>query len=402
MRQKKPIVLLEKSAEKRHKAVGAFIKKQKGQTLILVPEVAMLAGYTTIGTLYHAGLKQSEKKDIWSAVKSGDIQIVIGTQKALFLPFSNLELIVIIEEQYESHKLWDQYPRLHNVRGANMLASIHNAQLLTASSHASISSRYFIEQKKHDVLLDNPIHITIEVIPFSFEDRKWKRALPNDAGTKIRAWSRQGKKVLVLYNKKDNQSIREVLYFHLSKKAKECIALGTTSLLADAIHQAYDRVVWIAPELTIRAIDHRSSERARMLAARLQTITPKFPITFVTRNSDLAQQTLGASDAIWYEKVLKERRLLNLPPFTDLVRLTVRDKSAKKALLRAEKVFELLQFELEKFAASRAFGPYQERSPKKSKLVEWHILVSGELSELVKVYKSLPIDSADVDPQRIV
>lgn len=378
------------------------MKKQKGQTLILVPEVAMLREYADKGMLYHAGLKQSEKKEIWNQVHDEKIEVIIGTQKALFLPFKNLAKIIIVEEQYETHKLWDQYPRLHTVRGAEMLAQIWNAQIVHESSYPSIRLRFLVENKTIKPLAKKPGEIKTNIIPFSFEDRKWKRALPNDAGTAIRAWARQGKKVLVLYNKKDNQKIQDILYFRLSKKAKECISLGTTSLLTDAQTEKYDRVVWIAPELTMRAIDYRSSERARVLAARLQSITPKQPITVVTRNSDLTQQILGASDAQWYEKVLKERKLLNLPPFTDLVRLTIRDKTAKKALSRAENVFELLQTELKKFPGSRAFGPYQERSPKKSKLFEYHILVSGKLESLSKTYKNLPIDIADVDPQRIV
>ncbi|MEK7499756.1 MAG: hypothetical protein AAB649_04075, partial [Patescibacteria group bacterium] len=232
--------------------------------------------------------------------------------------------------------------------------------------------------------------------------RKWKRALPNDAGTAIRAWARQGKKVLVLYNKKDNQKIAETLHFHLSKKAKENIALGTTSLLTDAVEQQYDRVVWIAPELTMRAIDYRSGEHARILAARLQNITPKIPLMIVTRSLDLTQQILGVDDTTWYEKVLKERRLLNLPPYTDLVRLTVRDKSMKKALSRAEQVSTMLREALAKNPENRAFGSYQERTPKKSKLFEYYILLSGKLEILSEAYKNLPIDSADIDPQRIV
>lgn len=402
MKQKIPSIIIEKSTKKRLKSIQQLLKKQKGQTLILLPEVAMLHEYTGMGTLYYAGLKQSEKKEIWNHVQDNNVQVIIGTQKALFLPYKNLKTIIVDEEQYETHKLWDQYPRLHTVRGAELLAKVWGAKLVYASSYPSVRLHFMIEANSCEVLVRNPVQIQTTIIPFSFEDRKWKRLLPNDAGTAVRAWARQGKKVLVLYNKKDNQKIRAVLHFRLSKKAKESISLGTTSLLTDAAQKEYDRVVWIAPELTMRAIDYRSSERARVLAARLQSITPKQPITVVTRNSELSQQILGVSDTVWYEKVLKERRLLHLPPYTDLVRVTVRDKSIKKAHTRADNVFGLLQNALEKFPATRAFGPYEERSPKKSKLFEWHILLSGELKNLSEAYKNLPIDSADIDPQRIV
>ncbi len=402
MKQEKPIAIIEKDSGKRKKKIGFLLRKQKGQVLILVPEVAMLAEYASFGTIYHAGLTQSEKKDIWKKVQTGEIQTVIGTQKALFLPFQSLTAVVIDEEQYESYKLWDQYPRLNTVRAAVALGAVYKARIVYASSYPSIRLRYMIEQKECEVESDNPIGISSDIIPFGFEDRKWKRALPNEAGTKIRAWAREGKKVLVLYNKKDNQKITETLYFRLSKKAKENTVIGTASLLTDAMHMKYDRVVWITPEFTMKAIDYRSAERARVLAARLQAISPTHPITIVSRSSELAHQSFNGPDSVWYERVLKERRLLRLPPFTDVVRLTVRDKDMKKAKVRSETVVEMLETILTNIPKTNVLGPFQEKGPKKSKLVEFHILVSGEFDTIVSAYQNLPVDSADVDPHRIV
>lgn len=399
---KKPVAIIERDARKLQKQITALLKKQTGQVLILVPEVAMLEGYESMGTVYYAGLKQSEKKDILVKVQAGEITTVIGTQKALFLPWKNLQTIVIDEEQYESHKLWDQYPRLNTIRAAAALADIWKAQLVYLSSYPSVRLRYAIEQKECEVPVRNPVEIRAEIIPFGFDDRKWKRAVPNEAGTTIRAWAREGKKVLVLYNKKDNQKIQDVLYYRLSKKAKENIVLGTASLLTGAVHTEYDRAIWIAPEFTMRAIDYRSTERARILAARLQNITPKHPITIVARSSELAKEVFQTEDSVWYERVLKERRLLNLPPFTDLVRLTIRDKDTKKAKSRAETVIGMLETILKDVQKTNILGPFQEKGPKKSKLVEFHILVSGTFDTIVAAYQNLPVDSADVDPHRVV
>ncbi len=402
MKNTQPIAIIEQNDIKRRTQLSDLTRKQKGQSLILVPEVAMLQPYRDAGVLYHAGLSQPEKRDIWNAVQAGTIPLVIGTQKALFLPFKNLSTIIIDEEQFESYKLWDQYPRLHSVRGARALTDIFAANMVYASSYPSIQLRYMIEQKLCEVASHHPVVLQTHVIPFAFEDRKWKRSLPNEAGTNIRAWARQGKKVLVLYNKKDNAKIREALHFRLSKKAKENVTLGTASLLKDAADFPYDHVVWIAPEFTAKAFDYRSSERARLLAARLQKLTPKKPITLVTRSEEHIRNILTVSDDAWYEHIMKERRSLNLPPFTDLVRLTVRDKKRQKAQSRAEAVFELLLEAFAKEKTVRAFGPFQERKPKKTKLVEFHILLSGELDRLIPVYENLPIDSADVDPHTIV
>ncbi len=397
-----PIAIIEKDIKKRQKAIRKHIQKTEGQTLILVPEVAMLDAYADMGAIYHAGLKQSEKKNIKASVASGLVKVVVGTQKALFLPFQNLSLVVIDEEQYESYKLWSQYPRLHTVRGAVELARVWEAHVIYGSSYPSLRLRHLCAEGMCTKAADNPIALSVELQQFSFEDRKWKRALPNDIGSQIRAWARGGKRILVIHNKKDHARIKDVLFFRLSAKAKKNIALGTTALLSEATSASYDYVVWVFPELTMHAIDHRSNERARMIAARMQLLAPKKPIYVVTRSMNMAHEVLVLDDAAWQVKALEERKRLSLPPFTDVVRLTVRDKSKAKARTRMMDVIQILTTSLPAKSGAQVFGPFQDRAGKATDVHEYHALAVGQLSMLLEAYKNVPIDAADIDPHRIV
>ena len=397
-----PIAIIEKDLKKRQKAIRAHMQKTAGQTLILVPEVAMLDAYADMGVVYHAGLKQSEKKNIRARVVSGEVRVVVGTQKALFLPFQQLSLVVIDEEQYESYKLWSQYPRLHTVRGALELARVWGAHVIYGSSYPSLRLRHLCAEGMCKKVIDNPVTLSVELQQFSFEDRKWKRALPNDIGSKIRSWARGGKRILVIHNKKDHARIQEVLFFHLSAKAKKNIILGTTALLSDAVSTTYDHVVWVFPELTMHAIDHRSNERARMLASRMQLLAPAKPIYVVTRSMNMAHDVLMLDDGAWQTKALEERKRLSLPPFTDVVRLTVRDKSKTKARTRATDVIQILTTSLPAKSGAQVFGPFQDRAGKATDVHEYHALAVGQLSVLLEAYKNVPIDAADVDPHRIV
>ncbi len=396
----KIIAIIEQDTNRRVAALQEVIRKRGGQAFILVPQVWMLAQYEGAGTVYHAGMRQSEKRRIWDEVKTGAIRTVIGTQKALFLPFCDLQTVIVDEEQLESHKLWDQYPRLHGVRAAAELARIWKAQLVYASSFPSVRLAHAIAQKTVSLRINNPTVLQCDIIPYSFDDRKYKRPLPDDVRTIIRKAVKRGERVLVLYNKKDNAKLLDSLLYRMSKRAKEKIVIGTIGLLAMPHAQPYGLVVWAIPEMTLRAIDHRSSERARAIAARLQQISRTGRITVCTKYQDIVRDALAAPANEWLEKTLAERRRLHLPPYADLVRLTVRDVSEKKACKRAEEVrFELVR-SLE--TSAHVFGPYQELGKKQGKYHVFHILLSGSLPDLMRAYGPLPIDSADADPHRVV
>lgn len=398
----KVFAIIEQDTGKRQKKIFAYLKKQKQQALILVPEKHMLDAYKDAGIIFHAGLKQSEKKAIWAGVASGEIQTVIGTQKSLFLPYKSLKTIIIDEEQYESYKLWDQYPRLHTVRGAEQLAKIHNSHIVYASSYPSIALRHAIQTGTCTLLDNHPVTLSPKIVQFGFEDRKWKRAVPDEASHTIRTWARKGLHVLVLYNKKDSVNVRDAITRRLGKQVIKNIHIGTTALLGGQISVNTDRVVWLFPEFTMRTYDYRASERARMLAARLQAITPTFSLLIATRYMDVAKATFESSEDAWAATIFEERSRLHLPPFSDLVRLTVSDKDDKKSRQRAIAVREILDKAIKKISECKVFGPFQEYKAKQKKKHEYHLLLAGPLDVLVDIYKDVPVDSADVDPHRIV
>lgn len=87
----------------------ALIQKilaQKGQVLVLVPEIgltpqttAKLRQHLNASSVYwHSQLSDGQKASVWGAVYHADIEVVIGTRSALFLPFNNLQLIIVDEE----------------------------------------------------------------------------------------------------------------------------------------------------------------------------------------------------------------------------------------------------------------------------------------------------------------
>lgn len=68
--------------------------------------------------------------------------IILGTRSSLFLPFSNLGLVIVDEEHDSSYKQTEPAPRYHAKDTAIMLAQIHRANILLGSATPSFESEY--------------------------------------------------------------------------------------------------------------------------------------------------------------------------------------------------------------------------------------------------------------------
>ncbi len=132
---------------------------QGKQVLFLLPEIALttqiinrLRRYfgTRVG-IYHSRFNHHERVEIWHSVLHQNPEvvpgerrydIVLGARSAVFLPFSNLGLVIVDEEHDASFKQYDPAPRYHGRDSALYLARLHGAKTLLGSATPSIES-YF-------------------------------------------------------------------------------------------------------------------------------------------------------------------------------------------------------------------------------------------------------------------
>ncbi len=90
------------------------------QALILVPEISLTPqmvhrvedrfGQDVI--LYHSQLNDNQRFQQYSRVLAGEASVVVGTRSAIWLPFTDLQLIVLDEEHDNSYKQ-DSLPKYH-------------------------------------------------------------------------------------------------------------------------------------------------------------------------------------------------------------------------------------------------------------------------------------------------
>ena len=127
------------------------LKKGK-QVLYLLPEIALTTQiilrlkkhFGAVTGVYHSRFSDPEKVEIWKRVAEHDplnsYRLILGVRSSLFLPFSNLGLIIVDEEHDGSYKQHDPAPRYHARDSAIMLATMHNAKAILGSASPSIES----------------------------------------------------------------------------------------------------------------------------------------------------------------------------------------------------------------------------------------------------------------------
>lgn len=96
-------------------ALVAKMMAARKQVLILLPEIALTAAWQArfearFGLkplIWHSSVSASRRRALWRACLMGEPVIVVGARSALFLPFSNLALIIVDEEHENSFKQED-------------------------------------------------------------------------------------------------------------------------------------------------------------------------------------------------------------------------------------------------------------------------------------------------------
>ncbi|WP_396167421.1 primosomal protein N' [Flavobacterium sp.] len=135
---------------------------QGKQVLYLLPEIALTTQLVSRLTqhfgnevaVFHSKYSNNERVEVWNQVleKSDKAKIVIGARSALFLPFSNLGLIIIDEEHEQTFKQQDPAPRYHARDAAIVLAQAQKAKVLLGSATPSIETYFNAQSGKFGMI----------------------------------------------------------------------------------------------------------------------------------------------------------------------------------------------------------------------------------------------------------
>jgi primosomal protein N' (replication factor Y) (superfamily II helicase) len=129
------------------KQIEQYISKGK-QVLYLLPEITLTAqiirrlrmNFGGNIAIYHSKFNNNERVELWNKIKNQEVKIVLGARSALFLPFTNLGLIIVDEEHDSSFKQQDPAPRYNARDAAIFYASLFDAKVLLGSATPSLES----------------------------------------------------------------------------------------------------------------------------------------------------------------------------------------------------------------------------------------------------------------------
>ncbi|WP_372801524.1 primosomal protein N' [Lutibacter sp.] len=143
------------------KLIKQLLENNK-QVLFLLPEIALTTQlierlqhyFGEYLSVFHSKYSMNERVEVWNNVleSKAKAQLILGARSSLFLPFSNLGLIIVDEEHEPSFKQYDPAPRYHARDAAIVLAHQHKAKVILGSATPSIESYYNATQQKYGLV----------------------------------------------------------------------------------------------------------------------------------------------------------------------------------------------------------------------------------------------------------
>lgn len=129
------------------------------QVLYLLPEIALTTQlierlqhyFGEYLSVFHSKYSMNERVEVWNNVLENKpkARLILGARSSLFLPFSNLGIIIVDEEHEPSFKQYDPSPRYHARDAAIVLAKEHQANVLLGSATPSVETFYNAQQGKY-------------------------------------------------------------------------------------------------------------------------------------------------------------------------------------------------------------------------------------------------------------
>ena len=198
------------------------VLQQGKQVLYLVPEIALTTQLTdrlqaVFGeklVVYHSKFSNAERVEIYHEVKGDEAmrreaRVILGARSAIFLPFSDLGLIIVDEEHEPSYKQQDPAPRYHARSAAIMMAHWYGAKVLLGTAtpsiesyHNALSGKYgLVEMKERFQGLQLP-QITMIDLQCQYHRKEMYGHFADPLVDRIREELSKGKQVILFQNRR--------------------------------------------------------------------------------------------------------------------------------------------------------------------------------------------------------
>jgi primosomal protein N' (replication factor Y) (superfamily II helicase) len=478
------------------------IKKENAQCLYLVSEI--LAAWSAFESvrqhysddqtaIFWSGMSKGKYYSEWQKVRTGSAKVIISTKIGVFLPFQDLRLIFVNDDQDIAYKQWDMNPRYSAVKVSSFLADLSGAKLIYAGTAITLANYESSKKKQikiYEMTFDQKPSYSLKIINLYNEKNSHDFPITTDLFKIISKCLNEKKKILLIAKRRGYSSYtvckrckeifrcpkceRALVYFehsenyrclhcsftadilsacpscgachfshqgfgidliekkigrlfpdaklekitrdisksehgrkNIMKSIMSCdILLGTQIALKIGAIKQFDLVVFVNLDDMGNISDYNTSETTHALLLQGVDLVKDKGIfaaqTYFTDNDLLLGFSREENNA-FYEKELKIRKKLNLPPYSAQILLAFSGKNKAKVDREAQRMFDLLlRLSNNKIEISE---PYEPIIAKKRGMIYKKLLIKtnsmGEIKKL-PIYPALAALGKgwkiDVDP----
>ena len=288
------------------------------QILYLVPEIALTTQLTkrlkeVFGAklgIYHSKINDSERTEIWQKMLSDNpYEIIIGVRSSLFLPFTNLGLVIVDEEHETSYKQQDPAPRYNARDSAVMLAYLNQAKTLLGSATPSLETYFNTKSGKYGLVTLTKRYEDIQMPEIIFENtkelhrkRKMKSLLAPNLIDHINEAIENGDQVILFRNRRGFAPMVECKTCGWTPKCKHCDVTLTYHKLGNVLRCHYCNTVYKMPVECLSCHEKDSLETLGQGTEQLEEEATKlFPQAVVAR---LDSDSTRSKDS--YSKIIND------------------------------------------------------------------------------------------------
>ncbi len=349
--------------------------------LYLVPEIALSQRQEEQITklfpgvlVYHSGRSAAQRREVADTLREGAPEIVLGTRSALFLPFRNLGLVIVDEEQDTSYKQDSPAPRYQARESAILLASVHGAQVLLGSSTPSLESLYnadtglftriYLKESSNlsplpeTLLIDTSAEARKKGMVGSFSLKLLERLHPAlDAGEKVLLVCRSKQAV-------PECSAEVEAIFGASPKG---LVLATPASAKELPAESFGLTAILQADTLLSREDFRCDERAHQVLGLLGgKCRPGGLLAIQTKEA--AHPVFGPYSEERTRQLLEERRSFGYPPYTRLIHISVRDENGKRLNYMASELADALSLVLPERLLVGPYAPARQQGVRQIRL----------------------------------
>ena len=208
--------------------------KVEKEAIMLVPEISLtpqivgkfISRFGNVISVLHSKLTDAERYDEYRKITSGEAKIVIGTRSAIFVPFTNIGVIIIDEEHTSSYKQ-ENNPKYNAKDIAIERSKYHKCPLLLGSATPSLESFARAGNNVYKLLTltkraKNMSLPNVKIIDMKEEVKKGNFILSDELKSKISEKLLKKEQIILLLNRRGYSSIISCRDCGYTEKCPKC------------------------------------------------------------------------------------------------------------------------------------------------------------------------------------